>query len=289
MSERWDLPAERAAARTAPEDLVARRGAVAQLVTAPQSAGDLAADEVRVGGVDCVVLAPLRPTATVLYFHGGGYRLGSARASTAFGARLARASGARVVLVDYRLAPEHPFPAALHDALAVYGALLDDGGPPVVGGDSAGGGLAAACTLVVARSGAPAATGLVLLSPWVDLTVAASSFTANAGTDQLFSAASAAEAADLYLQGHDPTDPLASPLFGDLGRFPPTQIFAGGDEVLLDDALALGALLARRGVSVETHVVAGMQHVWPTLFPDLPASAEALAAMARFVRSTVVS
>jgi epsilon-lactone hydrolase len=123
----------------------------------------------------------------------------------------------------------------------------------------------------------------VLVSPWVDLTGAALSYVANAERDQLFSAESAHEAADLYLQGHSPRDPLASPRFADLRGLPPTIIFIGTEEVLLDDACSLAHALGSAGVPVELHVAAGMQHVWPLLFPDLDESRDAIEDTARFV------
>jgi len=123
----------------------------------------------------------------------------------------------------------------------------------------------------------------VLFSPWVDLGVTGSSFTTRAGTDQLFSRDAAHAAAAAYLQGVDARHPLASPLAADLGGLPPTLLFAALDEVLLDDAVALAAALTHAGVAVQAHYVAGVQHVWPTVFPDLPESAAALAAVARFL------
>ena len=284
----WELPEERPADRPAPPDLVARRQAMAGLAGPTAQVPGLAVEEITIGGVTTVRCRPDRWRGRVVYFHGGGYRLGSAHHSAAFGARLAGASGAVVDVVEYRLAPEHPFPAALRDGAAVYQALVDaDPAPPVVAGDSAGGGLAAALVVAARRSGRPRPAGLLLLSPWVDLTVSADTYRTRADRDQLFSATSASDAAQLYLQGHDGRDPLASPLFADVADWPPTQLFAGGEEVLLDDALALSVALARAGVSVEAHVVAGMQHVWPTLFPDLAESATALEAMGRFVARCV--
>jgi acetyl esterase/lipase len=236
-----------------------------------------------VAGVPCTVCQPAVWATTIAYFHGGGYRLGSARGSTGFGQRLVQATGARVVLVDYRLAPEHPFPAALHDATAVVGALAAEPGALVLGGDSAGGGLAAAVAGAAGRSGRVQVAALVCLSPWADLRNVAASYTTRAATDELFSLASATAAAELYLQGHDPTDPLVSPVLADLATFPPTLVLASSAEVLLDDGVALTRGLAGAGVAVEAHLVPGLPHVWPTLLPDHPESARALAAIHRFL------
>jgi acetyl esterase/lipase len=254
----------------------------------PVYAPGVAVAEHALGGVACVVCRPEGVGATMLYFHGGGYRLGSARYSAAFGSRLAVAARARVVVVDYRLAPEQPFPAAVHDAVATYQALLDEGTSDiVVVGDSAGGGLAAALVVGARDADVPSPRGLVLISPWLDLTVTSDTYASRSGSDQLFSRQSASDASSQYLQGHDATDPLASPSFADLTGFPPCLVFAGGDEVLLGDAIAFSRSLALAGVSVETHIVAGMQHVWPTLFPQLDESTQALDAMARFVGRVV--
>jgi epsilon-lactone hydrolase len=189
------------------------------------------------------------------------------------------------VLPNYRLAPEHPFPAALHDAAAVYGALLGRGsGLIVISGDSAGGGLAAALAVAIVRAHIEPPLGLVLFSPWVDLQATAASFATRAESDLLFSRTAAADAAASYLQGVSDREPLASPVFADLAGLPPTLVFAGEEEVLLDDGLAMSAALARAGVTVYAHFVAGMQHVWPTVFPDLHETAVALHAVAEFVQ-----
>jgi len=280
----WNLPPERAGTPAA-ESLVARRdGAAAMMADKPAAPGTTAQDET-IGGVGCVVCRPAAPTSTILYLHGGGYRLGAARSWTSFATSLAAAADTQVVIADYRLAPEHPFPAALHDAAAVFDALAADHvGPLLVAGDSAGGGLAIALTVATSQSGGPLPDGLIVLSPWVDLTLDSETFTTRAETDQLFPRDSAVEAAESYLQGADPRHPLASPLLADLSGFPKTLIFAGGAETLLGDGLALSAALVTAGASVEAHFPAGMQHVWPTLFPDLPESIDAMAAMTRFIR-----
>jgi acetyl esterase/lipase len=280
----WNLPSERAGT-PAPESLVARRdGATAMMADKPAAAGTTARDET-IGGVGCVVCRPSAPTSTVLYLHGGGYRLGAARSWISFATSLAAAADTQVVIVDYRLAPEHPFPAALHDAAAVFESLQADHiGPLLVAGDSAGGGLAIALVVAAGQAGQPLPDGLVVLSPWVDLTLRSETFATRAGTDQFFPKDSAAEAAESYLQGADPRDPLASPLLADLAGFPKTLIFAGGAETLLGDALSLCTALVTAGASVEAHFPAGMQHVWPTLFPDLPESIDAMAAMTRFIQ-----
>ncbi len=285
MPERdWSLPPLRESARVASAELLATR----EIAATPR--GDarpgVAVGTTTLGGVECATCTPDSPGATVLYFHGGGYRMGAPAAWVGFTSAIAGEGGARVVAADYRLAPEYPFPAAVHDAVAAYDALLDagTGGPIVVGGDSAGGGLAVALAVACRAAGVEPPSAVFALSPWVDLTIVAGTFTSNADTDQFFPLAAAHEAADVYLQGHDPRHPLASPLLADLAGFPPALLLVGGAETLLDDTLTLGAALAHAGASVETHVAAGMQHVWPMLFPELPESSAAVAAIGRFVR-----
>ena len=278
----WTLPDERAG-HEAPPDLVERRALVGGGDDQQVIADGVTADAAELGGVPCVVCSPAAPTATLVYFHGGGYRLGSARGWRTFGSRIAAATNLRVVLVDYRLAPEHPFPAALRDALAVYDAVTADGGTVCAGGDSAGGGIAAALTVACLQRGTPVPAKLVLISPWVDLTQTAGTFASRAETDIMFSKQSGDDASALYLQGHDPRDPLASPQFADVTGFPPTQIFAGGMETLLDDSLELASRVARAGSAVELVVAPDQQHVYPYLALDSEPGRAAHAAIARFL------
>ncbi len=277
----WDLPPLRPG-RPAPADLAERRAALRASPVATSAEGVERLD-IDWGGVPSLVFEPESPRSTVLYLHGGGYRLGHPTMWVSFGSRLALETSARVVVPDYRLAPEYPFPAALHDAAAAYDEAGARGMPVVVGGDSAGGGLAAALTLACRRSAKAVPRGLVLVSPWVDLTGRATTYHSRRDTDQLFSLDAAGVAADAYLQGAEAEDPLASPLFGDLSGFPPSLVFGGGDEVLLADAVEFTARLVLAGVTVESHFVAGMQHVWVTVESDLPEQGAAFADVVRFV------
>jgi monoterpene epsilon-lactone hydrolase len=282
----WRLPAPRESTVPTPTALRDLRAAIAPPV--PSSTPTVTVTTETLGGVSCVVCAPAEPVASLVYLHGGGFRLGSASGSAAFGARMADAAGVRVIVVDYALAPEHPFPAGLRDAIAAYDTSRSTWIEPVlVGGDSAGGGLATSLVAAALAAGQPLPGGVALFSPWLDLTVSAASYDSRAGTDQLFSARQAGEAAELYLQGGDPRHPLASPLLADLRGFPPTLVFVGSEEVLLDDTLALEGVLAAAGAAVEAHVVEGMQHVWPTIAPHLPESEAALRALAAFVARVV--
>jgi epsilon-lactone hydrolase len=252
--------------------------------------GGIEVSSITLAGVPCVICEPARPIATLVYFHGGGYRLGSAQWSTCFGSTLARVAETRVVLVDYSLAPENPFPAALHDAVAV----LDESGSRwpaliAVGGDSAGGGLAAALVVAALQAGVAPPAGLVLLSPWLDLTVTAESYESRSTSDLLFSRAQAAEAARLYLQGWDPRDPLVSPVFAEVEGFPPVVLFTSTDEVLLDDSITLIDHLTRSGGSVQANFVADVPHAWPAVSPGLPSATAVLQSIATFVASLVAA
>lgn len=239
------------------------------------------------GGVPCVECTPAATRGLMVYFHGGGYRFGSASRSSAFASRLAHTTQLSVVAVDYRLAPEHPFPAALHDAAAVYTALVADRQPIVAAGDSAGGGLAAALVVAASTGDVSLPAALVLLSPWLDLTCTASTFESRAATDELFSLASAREAAAMYLQGHEAPDPLASPGLAALDSWPPTLVLASADEVLLEDSVRFATARAISGTPVTMHVRAGLPHVWPVVAPGHPASADALSAIGAFVRGVL--
>lgn len=221
------------------------------------------------------------PTMTVLYLHGGGYRFGSAALAVPFASRVAAAAGVRVVCAEYRLAPEHPFPAALHDCARVYEHLND--GSIVVLGDSAGGGLGAALSLAARQAQVPLPRAQILLSPWVDLECATATYESRADSDEVFSRSAALDAAAMYCQGHDRRDPLVSPLFADLTGLPPTLLLAAGDEVLLGDSLALAERLALAGAPVQLIVEPGLQHVWPILWPELPQSEQALSVIAAFL------
>lgn len=276
----WALPALRTG-YPADDALLARR------VKAGGGASDSPPGEALIGGVRCLVVDPVGAAAggTILYLHGGGYRLGSPVAYVDFARRLATASGRRIVLPFYRLAPEFPFPAALHDAAAVYRAM-EDRGSVVIAGDSAGGGLTAGLCILAARAGEPPA-GAILISPMLDLTAAGESHDRNAARDPLFSRAMVLDAAQLYLQGHDVRDPLVSAIMADPADFPPLLALVGGAEVLLDEALIFTQRLALDDRRVTLHVAAGMGHVWPLMAPDSGAAIEAFKVMGGFAKELV--
>jgi epsilon-lactone hydrolase len=276
------LPAIRSSTYPTPPDLEARRNG-AGAVEGPASAPGITVAERRIAGVECFVCEAADSHGCALYFHGGGYRLGSAARSVPFATRIAAATNHTIVVVEYRLAPEHPFPAGLTDAVSVYTSLMGEHDEIGAIGDSAGGGLAAALFVAASIGGVRAPSYLALMSPWLDLTCTAGTYATRAATDALFSLDSARQASAMYLQGHDPADPLASPVLAELDSWPPTVIFASTEEVLLEDSISFSRRLALSGTPVAAFYDTGVPHAWPAVFPDLPASERAVERIAAFL------
>lgn len=249
--------------------------------------------ETTTGGVPTVTATPegVEGGPTVLYFHGGGFVACSAHTHQRLGGHLATASGGRVVLVDYRLAPEHPFPAALEDAVAAYEGLLADGVSPgrvVFAGDSAGGGLVLTALLSLRDSGVEMPAAAITMSVYGDATMSGATYEANAERDLLVSKGSAEVSWSAYLSGGtDPRDPLVSPVFGDLSGLPPLLLQVGGEECLLDDTRMVATAGERDGVDVHLDVWPEMQHVFQVAAGNMPEADEALARAARFIGSHV--
>lgn len=274
--------------RPAPKSLVDLRAQIESALAAAPLAAGVEHEAVEVGGVPAIWLrrASAQDVPILCYFHGGGYRMGSALGWRAFGSHLADACHARVLLVDYRLAPEHSFPAAVDDAVAVYSGLLRAGEDPrriVLAGDSAGGGLAAAALLAAPERDLPLPAGAALLSPWLDLTNTAETFRTGAGSDRVFSKSQADEAAALYLAGGDPRQLLASPLLGEWKGKPPLLVHVGDTEVLLDDARGLATRARAAGVEVRLSIYPEMPHVWHLSYPAFPEAVKAVEEIAAFV------
>ena len=228
------------------------------------------------------------PGRVVLYLHGGGYVIGSPRSHRHLAAAIAGAAGASALLLDYRLAPEHPFPAAVEDATAAYRWLLDQAIAPeriVIAGDSAGGGLTVATLLALREARVPLPAGGVCISPWVDLTCSGASYGTKADADPIVGRSGVEEMARAYLGATPPRTPLASPLFADLRGLPPLLIHVGTDEVLLDDAVQLAERAKAAGVDATLEVYDRMIHVWHWFLPMLDEAQTAVEAIGRFVRS----
>lgn len=209
----------------------------------------------------------------IFYLHGGGYIACSPEQYRPFTAELARQSKARVFALEYRLAPEHRFPAPIEDATRAYRWLLQQGVAPnklIIGGDSAGGGLSVA-TLVALRDAGEALPAMSFcFSPWTDLAATGASYVINDRRDPMFYGASIKPAGEIYLNGASPTDPLASPLYADLTGLPPLHAFVSNTEVLFDDAVGLVAKAEQCGVAAKLYIAHRQPHVWPVFVGLLP-------------------
>jgi acetyl esterase/lipase len=253
---------------------------------------EVAVEAVRAPQVPAEWLVPpgARTDAAVLYLHGGGYAIGSARSHRHLAAAIATASGVSALLPEYRLAPEHPFPAAVDDATAAFEWLLARGIAPahiVVAGDSAGGGLAVATLVALRDRGRPLPAGGVCISPWVDLSCGGASYTTRAERDPIVKREGVVEMARAYLGRTDAKTPLASPLHADLRGLPPLLIQVGSDEVLLDDATQLAGQAKAAGVEATLEVWDEMIHVWHWFLPMLDEAGRAVARIGVFVRARI--
>lgn len=247
---------------------------------APVNAGAVRGEWIRTS-------APLQ--ATIYYLHGGGYVACSPATHRSFTATLGRVAGAQVFALDYRLAPEHRFPAAVEDAVAGYRWLLAQGLRPqeiVIGGDSAGGGLTMATLVALRDAGVPLPSAAFCLSPWADLSATGGSLDANDRCDPMFRGAVIRQCAPIYLGAAAANEPLASPIYADLRGLPPLLIYVSDTEVLLDDALRLAARARQCAVKVELRVREDLPHVWPVMIAlRLPEAREAIAEIAQFIRA----
>jgi len=282
----------KASASQPPATLEERRAAFAPAGRIHPVPHDVLVRDVDAGGVPAHWLtAPGTDTARVLLFlHGGGFELGSLRSDGELAARLGRASGMRVLFPEYRLAPEHPFPAAIDDVLAAWRWLStgQDLSPEslAVAGDSAGGGLAVALLAAARDAGAALPAAAVLMSPTVDLTSSGASMTERAGQDPFSTPAMLRQFAAGYLAGADPTTPLASPLFASLAGLPPLLIQVGTADLLLSDSERLAAAATEAGVDVTLEVGEGLPHVYQILL-GTPEAAEATERIGKFLRTRV--
>jgi epsilon-lactone hydrolase len=229
----------------------------------------------------------VRDHYVMLYLHGGCYGTGSVETHRDLMTRLSIAAATRVLGLNYRLAPAHPFPAAVEDASAAYRWLLDTGIVPAriaIAGDSAGAGLALATTITIRDEGLPLPGALVCISPWVDLAITGASMETKAGEDPIVSAEMLRGWAKLYLGERDPRTPLASPLYADLHCIPPLLIQVGSAEALLDDSIRLAERASAAGVNTTLEVWPEMIHVWQSFAAILPQGRQAIERIGKFVR-----
>ncbi|OKO83391.1 alpha/beta hydrolase [Bradyrhizobium sp. AS23.2] len=245
--------------------------------------------QVSAGGVDGEWIAPAAapPDKAILYLHGGGFRIGSIASHRDLIARIAQTSRCRVLAINYRLAPEHRFPAALDDTLTAYRYLLDQGLRPAdiaLAGDSAGGNLALAAMLALRDRGETLPAAAALMSPWTDLAAKGASYESRAKADPIHQRAMILALAKNYLGADgDPRHPLASPLYAGPSGLPPLLIQVGDRETVQDDSTAFAAKAKGAGVNVELQVWSGMIHVFQ-MFAEIPQACEALTELAMFLR-----
>lgn len=250
----------------------------------------LSLSEASLGGRPCLTITPHAWAASddsLLYLHGGGYCVCSSRTHRALAAQIAVESGRRCLLLDYRLAPEHPYPAAIEDAVAALEELIHevgDAGRVAIAGDSAGGGLSLATLLSCRDAGMPIPQSMVLISPWIDLTLSGESIDRLAPTDYLSRQILSSFAAH-YLAQADARQPLASPLWADLQGLPTTLVQLGGGETLLSEGQQLVERLAAAGVPVELQVFPGACHVFQAFAPLHPDAAPALRQIGVFLKA----
>ena len=250
-------------------------------------AEDVSVEKIVIGGVDALRVAagPTVDDNVLVWFHGGGYVMGSPHGYRHAAAALSRALGSVVVLPDYRLAPEHPFPAALEDAAAVVDALVAQYGSEhtAVGGDSAGGGLTVSALADARDRGATLPAAAVAVSPLADFTASGASVATNRDTDPVITERSLGMLAATYLRKNDRATPLASPVFADLTNLPPILLLASGSEILLDDAVRIHRAVETAGGASTLSVYPNTCHAW-TLFTDfLPQARDGVDEIARFI------
>jgi acetyl esterase/lipase len=262
------------------EEVAAVDGPPADVSFTPLDAGGVPAEWSRTLEAD--------RTRAVLFLHGGGYCSGSIASHRTMAGGIAKAAGVGALAVAYRLAPEHPFPAALDDVLAAWRFLRGigfDADRLAVAGDSAGAGLALALMLRLRDAGEPQPAAAWLVSPWVDLTMSGATIASKDAVDPLIHGPYLAELAAAYLAGDDPRDPLVSPLFADLAGLSPALIQVGSDETLLDDAVRLAGRLGAADVAVRLEVWPGMTHAFPLWAARLPSGRAALDGAGAFLRA----
>jgi monoterpene epsilon-lactone hydrolase len=268
------------------------RGEYDEIADSHQISSDVSYQPVDARGVSAEWLCgpKFRDDHAMLYLHGGCYATGSVETHRDLMTRLSIAASMRVLGLNYRLAPVHPFPAAVEDAAAAYRWLLKMGIEPAriaIAGDSAGAGLALAATITTRDAGLPLPGAVVCLSPWVDLAVTGASMESKAGEDPIVSREMLLGWGKLYLGERYPRTPLASPLYADLRGLPPLLIQVGSAEVLLDDATRLADRALVAGVNTTLEVWPEMIHVWHSFAAILPEGRQGIEGIAKFVRAHI--
>jgi acetyl esterase/lipase len=271
-------------------DVPALRTAFNELMARVPVAPDIQQNPVRLGGVDTVevTLDGADSANVILYFHGGVYVIGTAAASVPLVGELVRRTGVKAFTVDYRLGPEHPYPAAVDDARAAYEGLLDQGVEPgriALAGESAGGGLAVATLLALRAAGTPLPSCAFLMSPYADLTLSGETLTEKQSVDPILTPEGLRVRVPDYVSAADPADPLISPVFADLRGLPPLLIQVGSHEVLLSDAIRLAGRAAVADVPVRLEVTAGVPHVFQGFAALLDEAGLALDRASDFLRT----
>jgi monoterpene epsilon-lactone hydrolase len=283
----------RRSAFPADSDVAEQRRLLRAAVSAQPLPTDVTVTAAALGGIPTaeITVDGIEPRHVVLYFHGGVYVIGDAFLAADLASQVGRRTGAKVISVDYRLAPEHPYPAAVDDALAAYRALLDNGMAPsdiVFAGESAGGGLAVV-TMVNARDhGLPLPAGAYVMSPYADLTLAGTTMETKREVDPLFTRELLQARVTDYTAGQDASLGLISPIFADLSGLPPLIIQAGSHELLLDDAVRLAGQAAAADVEVTLEITPGVPHVFQAYSAILDEGAAALDSAGRFLSAQLV-
>ena len=268
-----------------------RRAGIDAMGAAAPPPDDCKVEAITLGGRPAEKITPAgaHRTRTLYYLHGGGYCIGGPASHRTMVARIAKGAGATAFVLDYRLAPEHPFPAAVEDGLAGYQALIEAGHDPahtVIAGDSAGGGLTMATAVAARDAGLPSPAGLHVMSPWVNLANASAAYQAKAATDPIISQKGIDDFAHAYLGDGDRKRPLVSPVHADLAGLPALLIQVGSEEVLMSDATLLAEVAGLARVDVTLRIWPEMIHIWP-FFAALSAGGRAIEEAAAWIKARV--
>jgi monoterpene epsilon-lactone hydrolase len=288
LSDQYEAVSARMAAMTVP-DLATMRSILEELHVPTAEPTGVTYDEVQVGGRPALWANPVGAAddRVILYFHGGGYFANSIHSHRKLAAHLAKASGCRTLLPDYRLAPENSFPDPLDDAVAAYHWLLELGIEPghiVSAGDSAGGHLATALVLKLRDDGTELPAAIVGISPWYDMEVDGPTLVSNAATDKLIAPDAVRANVAMFLGGHSAVDPLANPLYADATGLPPVYLTCGGYEMFQDNAERFADVVKNANVEVVLEISEGMQHIYPIMAGRAPEADETIANIASWLR-----